>query len=319
MKIAVLDDYLGLSTELADWGDLESSVTVFRDHVSGDALVERLLPFDVVCLMRERVPFPKAVIDALPALRLIVATGQRNVMIDMEAAHARGIPVCGTASRNSATTHLTMTLILAAMRGLFPEALSMRDGGWQTHAGRDLKGLTLGLIGLGKKGSAIAELARAFEMNVIAWSKNLTRARCEDVGDVTLAESLEALLAQSDVVSIHVVLSERTEGMIGERELAMMKSDALLVNTSRGPVVDEHALVSSLKAGRPGMAALDVFGIEPLPDDHPLRDRSLIDAGKLLLTPHLGYGARQTYARMYSETVEDIRAWLAGLPIRRID
>lgn len=319
MKIAVLDDYLGLSTQLADWGDLQDKVTVFRDHVSEHALVERLQPFDVICLMRERVALPKSVIDALPNLKLIVATGLRNVVIDMQATAARGIPVCSTASRNSATSHLTMTLILAAVRGLLPEARSMRDGGWQTHAGRDLKGLTLGVIGLGKKGRAIAELARAFEMNVITWSKNLTDSRCAEVGGVTRAETLDALLKQSDVISIHVVLSERTQGMIGARELSLMKPDALLVNTSRGPIVDEAALLDALRTGRPGKAALDVYDIEPLPSDHPLRDTTLIDAGKLLLTPHIGYGARQTYARMYTETVEDIRAWLDGRLIRRID
>lgn len=319
MKIAVVDDYLGLSTEVADWGDLSAAVTVFRDSLSGGALVERLRPFDVLCLMRERTALTREVIEALPNLRLIVATGRRNPAIDIAAARARGIPVCGTASRDAATSHLTMTLILAAMRGLVPEALSMRDGGWQSFPGRDLKDLTLGVIGLGNKGSALAVLAQAFEMKVIAWSQNLTDARCAEVGAVTRAESLDALLGSSDVVSIHLVLSDRTRGLVDARALSLMKPDALLVNTSRGPIIDEAALLTALRAGRPGMAALDVYGSEPLPAAHPLRDADLIDAGRLLLTPHIGFGARQTYARMYTETVEDIRAWMAGAPIRRMD
>lgn len=319
MRIAVLDDYLDQALTLAEWGDLARNVTVFTDTVSGQALIDRLQPFQVVCLMRERTALPGAVIAQLPNLQLIVATGKRNPSIDMAAARARGIPVCGTESRDSATTHLTMTLILALMRGLLPEAHSMRTGGWQSFRGRDLAGLTLGLVGLGKKGSAIARLAQAFEMNVIAWSQNLTKARCAEVGGVTHAGSLEALMARSDVVSLHVVLSERTRAMIGARELGMMKPDAALINTSRGPIVDQSALLAALRAGRPGMAALDVFDQEPLAADDPLRDRALIDAGKLLLTPHLGYGAQQTYTRMYTETVENIRAWIAGAPIRRID
>lgn len=319
LRIAVLDDYLDQSLKLADWGDLAPQVTVFTDSVTGPDLARRLRPFQVICLMRERSALPAEVIDALPELRLIVATGKRNPSIDMAAARARGIPVCGTDSRDAATTHLTLTLMLAAMRGLLPEALSMRDGGWQCWPGRDLKGLTLGLVGLGQKGSAVARLAQAFEMEVIAWSRNLTDARCAEVGGVRRAESLDALLAASDVVSLHVVLSDQSRGMIGARELALMKPDALLLNTSRGPIVDSAALLAALRAGRPGMAALDVYDVEPLPADDPLRDGALIDAGRLLLTPHLGYAAQQTYARMYAQTVEDIRAWLAGAPLRRID
>jgi phosphoglycerate dehydrogenase-like enzyme len=317
MRIAVLDDYQGVALSLADWQALGGTVTVFRDTVGGDALVERLQPFEVICAMRERTPLPAAVIGALPNLKLIVTTGMRNASIDSAAAAARGVTVCGTASRTTATAHLTMTLILAAMRGLIPEARSMRDGGWQSGLGRDLAGLTLGIVGLGNQGAGVAALAQAFGMTVMAWSQNLTEARCADVG-VTKAESLAALLGTADVVSIHLVLSDRTRGLIGAEQMAQMKPDALLVNTSRGPIVDESAVITALRAGRPGMAALDVYGQEPVPADAPLRDTALIDSGRLLLTPHIGYAARQTLETMYLQTVECIAAWNAGSPVRVI-
>lgn len=317
MRIAILDDYQGVALSLADWQRLGAQVTVFRDPVSGAALVERLQPFEVICAMRERTPLPAAVIDALPNLRLIVTTGMRNASIDTAAAAARGVTVCGTASRATATAHLTMTLILAAMRGLIPEARSMRDGGWQAGLGRDLAGLTLGLVGLGNQGAAVAKLGQAFGMQVTAWSQNLTEARCAEVG-VAKADSLAALLGTADVVSIHLVLSDRSRGLIGAAQMALMKPDALLVNTSRGPILDEAAVIPALRAGHPGMVALDVYGDEPMPATHPLRDTALIDSGRLLLTPHIGYAARQTLETMYAQTVECIAAWQAGSPVRVI-
>ena len=314
MKIAIVDDYHGLSTSLVEWGGLASDVTVFRVPIAPEAVVDELRAFDVLCLMRERTPLPAGVIQQLPNLRLIVTTGMRNASIDLDAARVRGIRVCGTASRPQATSQLTMLLMLAAMRGLFAEVSSVRDGRWQSGAGRDLFGLTLGLVGLGKQGGAVAGLAQAFGMRVIAWSRNLTDARCDELG-VTRADDLNSLLAESDVVSIHLVLSERTVGLMGAAELSRMKPDSLLVNTSRGPIVDERALLAALRNGRPAMAALDVYDQEPLPPDHPLRDRDLIDSGRLLLTPHIGYGSLQNYRRMYEETFEAVTAWLAGAPV----
>jgi phosphoglycerate dehydrogenase-like enzyme len=317
MKIAVLDDYQRVAPELADWDSLSAEVVSFDDTLTGQRLIERLAPFQVVCLMRERTPFPAEVIAALPQLRLIVTTGMRNASVDVAAAAARGIPVCGTESRPPATAQLAMTLILAASRGLVREAGAMRESGWQTGLGRDLHGLTLGVIGLGRLGAQVAALAKPFGMEVLAWSANLAEARCAEHG-VGKAPSLAALLEAADVATIHMVLSERTRGLIGAGELALMKPDALLVNTSRGPIVDWRALLDALRAGRPGAAALDVYDEEPLPPDHALRDRELIDAGRLLLTPHIGYVSRQTYRRFYGQTVEAIAAWMKGDPIRTI-
>jgi phosphoglycerate dehydrogenase-like enzyme len=317
MKIAVLDDYQGVALGLADWDRLNAEITVFRDTIGGPALVERLVPFDVVCLMRERTTFPGSLIAALPRLRLIVTTGRRNASIDIAAAAARGVTVCGTDSRAPVTAQMAMTLILSASRRIVPETLSVRDGGWQTGLGRDLDGLTLGLVGLGRLGAQVAALARPFGMNLLAWSENLTETRCAEVG-VRRADSLDMLLAAADVVSIHLVLSARTEALIGPRELAAMKPDALLVNTSRGPIVDWRGLLQALRVGRLGAAALDVFDEEPLAPDHPLRDRALIDAGRLLLTPHIGYVGRQTYEVFYGQTVDAIAAWRDGAPIREM-
>jgi phosphoglycerate dehydrogenase-like enzyme len=317
MRIAILDDYQGVALGLADWESLDADVTAFCDTVVGPALIERLRPFDVLCLMRERTPLPAEVIAALPNLRLIVTTGRRNAAVDVAAAATRRIVVCGTESRAPATAQLAMTLILAASRGLVREAGSMRDGGWQAGLGRDLHGLTLGVIGLGRLGAEIARLARPFGMEVLAWSANLTDARCAELG-VERAASLDALLGRTDVATIHLVLSERTRGLIGAAELARMKPDAVLVNTSRGPIVEETALLAALRSGRPGCAAIDAYAEEPLAPDHPMRDRDLIDAGKLLLTPHIGYVSRQTYELFYLQTVEAIEAWAKGEPVREI-
>lgn len=315
MKIAVLDDYQNVAAGLADWASLGAEVVFFHDTVAGPALIERLAPFDVVCLMRERTPFPAEVIYALPQLTLIVTTGMRNLSIDLEAAAAQGVLVSGTAGRAPATAQHAMGLIYAANRRLLVEAGAMGRGGWQTSLGRDLHGLTLGLIGLGRLGAAVAALAKPFGMEIIAWSQNLSAERCAEIG-VGRASSLTALLAAADVASVHLVLSERSRGLIGAEALAAMKPDAVLVNTSRGPILDSAAVLAALNADQLGAAALDVFDDEPLAADHPLRDQALIDAGKLLLTPHIGYASRQTYALFYRETVECVAAFAAGAPIR---
>ena len=241
----------------------------------------------------------------------------RNLSIDMEVARARGITVCGTASRAAATAQLAMTLILVASRNLAGNLNSLARGGWQVDAGRDLEGLTLGLIGLGRLGADVAALARPFGVKMVAWSQNLTDARCAEVG-VRRAESLGALLEQADVASIHLVLSERTTGLIGAAELAQMKPDASLVNTSRAPIIDRDALLTALREGRLANAAIDVFDEEPLSADSAWRDANLIAAGKLIATPHVGYGALATYERMYRETAECVRAFAAGAPLRVI-
>lgn len=317
LKIAVLDDYQGVALDLADWARLGDDVVVFQDTISGPALLERLAPFDIVCLMRERTPFPAAVINGLPNLKLIVTSGARNLSIDVAAAAARGIVVSGTRSRGPATAHHAMSVILAATRGLVAEAISMREGGWQVGLGRDLDGLTLGLIGLGRLGAAVSALAAPFGMRQIAWSQNLTQERTAEIG-VEKADSLPDLMAQADVVSVHMVLSERSRGLVDAAALSHSKPDAVLVNTSRGPIVDWRAVLDALKTDRLGVAALDVFDEEPLPPDHPLRDKALIDSGRLLLTPHIGYVGRQTYEVFYTETVEAIGAWKAGAPIREL-
>jgi phosphoglycerate dehydrogenase-like enzyme len=318
LRIAVLDDYAGVALEMADWASLGGEVSVFRDTLTDeDALAARLAPFDVICLMRERTPMPASLIARLPALKLIVTSGPRNLSIDLAAARARGITVCGTGSRKTSTSELAMLLILALARGLMPEAASMRAGGWQIGIGRDLHGLTLGLVGLGTIGAQMAALGRAFGMQVIAWSRNLTQARCAELGVGYRAE-LTALMADADAVSIHLVLSERTTGLIGAEVLSAMKPDGILVNTSRGPIIDDAALLAALRAEPGRRAGLDVFDVEPPPTSHPLRDTALIDAGRLLLTPHIGYVTEATWRLFYGQTVEAIAAWAAGAPIREL-
>lgn len=318
MKIAILDDYAGVAKDMADWSGL-GEVTAFRDTVTDNkALIERLSPFEVLCVMRERTPLPAAIIDALPNLRLIVTTGARNASIAAAAARARGIDVCSTSSRKTTTSELAMTLILALSRRIVPESASLASGGWQVGLGRDLHGLTLGLIGLGSIGEQMVGLARAFGMDVCAWSQNLTQARCDELG-VRRCESLEALMASADVASVHLVLSERSRGLIDERAFAASKPGLVFVNTSRGPIVDSKALIAGLRAGGPAMAGLDVFDAEPLPAEDPVRDEALIAEGRLLLTPHLGYATEATWRVFYGETVAAIRAWQAGSPIRVIN
>lgn len=310
-RIAVLDDYQKFASTAADWDSLPGEVAFFSDHLSdADALVQRLREFDVIALMRERTPFPRALIERLPQLRLIVTAGMRNASIDIAAAAEHGITVCGTDGGSGlATAELTWGLILDLLRNISAEDAATRAGRWQSTVGVELKGQTLGLLGLGRLGSAVATVGRAFGMDVIAWSQHLTNERAAAVG-VTRVDRAE-LFAASDVLSVHVVLSDRTRGLIGAAELAAMKPTAYLVNTSRGPIVDEAALVDALHSGQIAGAGLDVFDQEPLPAGHPL-----LTAPRTVITPHIGFVTRQTYREWYPAMVEDITAFLAGSPIR---
>ena len=305
-KIAVLDDYQGVALKMADWSAVlaRADVDVFSDHLDGaDAVAERLLPYDVVCVMRERTPLRAETIERLPNLKLIASTGPRNASIDLKAAAARAIAVAHTGYFGSPTLELTWALILASARHIVAEAAAVRSGGWQHSIGDDLAGKTLGIIGLGNLGSQVAKIGLAFGMRVLAWSQNLTAEKAGAVGAALVSK--EELLRQADIVSVHLVLSDRTRALIGERELALMKPSARLVNTSRGPIVVEAALVAALKAGQIAGAAIDVYDVEPLPLDHPYRK---ID--NLLATPHIGYVSRSLYERFYRDTVSNILAWL---------
>jgi phosphoglycerate dehydrogenase-like enzyme len=311
MRVAILDDYQNVALELADWSGLEP--TVFTDHLDDEAaLAERLQPFEAVCLMRERTPFPRSLIGKLPNLKLLVTAGMYNAAIDLAAAHERGIFVSGTgAPKAQGTAELTLAMILALARGLVGEVDSLRAGGWQHRLGRNIAGQTLGLVGLGKLGGEVARLALAFNMNVIAWSQNLTDARATEVG--VRRVSRDALFAESDFISVHLVLSERSHGLIGAADFARMKPDAYFINTSRGPIVDTDALLATLRANRIAGAGIDVYDVEPLPADSVWRSLP-----NVLATPHIGFVTRQTYETWYPQMAEDVRAFAAGAPIRPI-
>jgi phosphoglycerate dehydrogenase-like enzyme len=310
-RVAILDDYQEVAARLlGPLGD-GVEVVVFHDHVvDEDEVVARLAAFDAVVAMRERTPFPARVLERLPSLRLLVTTGMSNASIDLEAAARAGVVVCGTGARGSSTGELTIGLIVGLARGIPQEDAALRAGRWQTTVGIGLAGKTLGVLGLGRIGAQVATVGRALGMDAVAWSENLTDARASEVG-VRRAESLHDLLEDSDVVTIHLRLSERTRGLLGRGELAVMKPTALLVNTSRGPIVDEGALVDALTAGGIAGAALDVFDKEPLPPGHPL-----LTTPNTVLTPHLGYVVDDNYAEYFADAAEDVRAFLAGEPVR---
>lgn len=313
IKIAILDDYQNVATGLADWGSLSAEVRVFtKPFADADDVVRSLAGFDVLVAMRERTGFAAEVLERLTDLRLLVSTGPANSVIDVAAARKLGITVCGTGYESHPTIEHTWALILAAARNLSDEVESMRKGGWQVSVGDGLFGKTLGILGLGRVGSEVARVGRAFGMNTIAWSQNLTAETAAEHG--VRAVTKEQLFTESDVLTIHVVLSGRTRGLVTAAELGAMKTSAILVNTSRGPVVDEVALVDTLLHGRIRAAAIDVFDTEPLPADHQLR--SLPNA---LLTGHIGYVTRDLYKIFYQDAVEDIAAFQAGAPIRMID
>ncbi len=311
-RIAILDDYQRIALDTADWRGLEPdcAITVFNDWIDGeDAVVAAIGDFEVVVAMRERTPFPASLINRLPNLKLLVTTGMRNLAIDMRAARARGLPVCGTALLPYPAFEHAWALILSCMKQIPREDRAMHAGGWQAGFSIGLRGKTLGVLGLGKLGSQVAKIGLGFDMKVIAWSENLTDERAAECGARRVDK--DALFARSDVLSIHVLLSDRTRGLVTARELGLMKPTAYLVNTSRGPIVEEAALVSALRDGTIAGAGIDVFDQEPLPKDNPLRG---LDTA--ILTGHTAYVIRDTYELSYGEAVEDIHAWLKGAPIR---
>ncbi len=313
-RCAILDDYQNVALGLADWASLEGEVeiTVFNAPLGGPEEIARALQgFDMVVLMRERTAFPRRLIEALPDLKLLISTGKRNWMLDVEAARERGIVACSTETTGNPTTAVAIALMLELTRRIGYESERLKHGApWQSTLGVDIEGKTLGLIGLGRLGQKVAKIARALDMKVIAWSQNLDAERCAAAG-VELAPSKEALLREADVVSLHVVLSERTRGLIGAKEFALMKSTAYLINTARGPIVEEAALFAALREKRIAGAGLDVYDIEPLPADHPLRTLD-----NVVLSPHLGYVTAENFRTCYAGVVEDIRAYLDGKPIR---
>jgi phosphoglycerate dehydrogenase-like enzyme len=315
MKIAILDDYQSVAANMPAMERLAGRVDVraFTDHLSDqDALAVQLEPFDCIIAMRERTPLPGALLERLPRLRLLITTGMANVAIDLVAATELGIQVCGTASLPYPTVELTWALILTLVRRIPQETAALRDGRWQVGLGGDLNGRTLGIIGLGKLGTRVAHVANAFSMNVLAWSTNLTGEQARERGASRV--EFDELLAQSDVVTIHSKLSERTRGLIGQREFGLMKPSAFLVNTSRGPIIDETALIEALQAGHIAGAALDVYEQEPLPAGHPL-----LQLPNLLATPHIGYVTQANYETYFREAVEDIEAWLDGRVLRPLN
>ena len=312
LRCAVLDDYQKAAMAHADWAALDGQVevTCFHEYLAPEALPAALAGFDIIVAMRERTRFDAALLEALPKLRLLVTTGMANASIDMAAAKKHGITVCGTKSLGNHTPELTWGLLLALARHIPAEHDHVRGGGWQESVGADLAGATLGIIGLGRIGKVIARYAAAFDMKILAWSPNLTAERCAEAG-AELAPSLDALMAASDFVSIHMALAPTTRHLVNAEAIRAMKPGGYLVNTSRGPLVDNAALLAALHEGRIGGAALDVYDIEPLPADHPFRS-----APRLIATPHIGYVTAKNYAVFYSEAVEDIAGWLAGNPVR---
>lgn len=306
IRIAILDDYQKVALDVADWSALQdrAEITVFSDHVAqAEQIVERLKPFDVLCVMRERTPLTRAIIERLPNLKLIASTGPANASIDTDAAAERGVKVAHTGYSSTPTIEMTWAMILALARHLPLENRSVREGGWQRTLGTQLAGKTLGLLGLGHIGSAVGVIGRAFRMNVIAWSQNLTAERAESKGVQRVDK--DTLFSASDFLSIHVRLSERTRGLVGAAELARMKRTSSIVNTSRGPVVDTAALIAALTSGQIAGAAIDVYDTEPLEPTHPLRTLE-----NVLATPHIGYVTREMYETFYGDTVRNIVDWL---------
>jgi phosphoglycerate dehydrogenase-like enzyme len=305
-KIAVLDDYQNVALESADWSVLRNraDIAIFQNHLADpDAVIQRLLPFDVVCVMRERTPLPRDIIERLPNLKLIASTGSGNASIDIAAAGDRGITVVNTRYQSDPTIELTWSLILASARHIVTESNSVRSGGWQQTVGTDLRGKTLGVLGLGRIGSQVARIGNAFGMNLIAWSQNMTPEAAQAAGAILVSK--DQLFERADILTIHLILSSRTRGLVGAEELERMKPTAWLTNTSRGPIVQEPALISVLKNKRIAGAAIDVFDIEPLPQDHPFRTLD-----NVLATPHIGYVSRGLYKTFYEDTVANIRKWL---------
>lgn len=314
VQIAVIDDWQDVASGVVDWSVLETvgQVHFLHDYPADTAtMIERLKGFEVICVMRERSPFDKALLQGLPKLKLLVTGGMRNAAIDIAAAKAQGIQVCGTDSYKHAAPELTWALIMASTRNLVAEANSLRAGNWQVGLGGDLYGKTLGILGLGSIGQKVAQFAQAFGMRVIAWSENLTPERAAQSGVTWVSK--QALFEQADILTVHLVLSDRSRGLVDAQALGWMKPGARLVNTARGPIVDEQALVQALQSGRLAGAALDVYSEEPLPADHPFRHLP-----NVLATPHVGYVSEQNYRQFYAQMIEDIQAWANGASIRAL-
>ena len=313
MKLAILDDYQNAALGSADWNSLggDIDITVFDEHLGWDEdpIATALAPFEILVIMRERTPFPASLLAKLPNLKLLVTTGMRNLAVDMEAASAQGVMVCGTSILPYPAAELAMALIFELAKKISTENRVMHEGGWQAVFGECLNGKTLGIIGLGRLGCRVARFGKALEMDVIAWSENLNEERCAEEG-VRLVTK-EELFRQSDFLSVNTLLSDRTRGLIGAAELAMMKPTANLVNTSRGPIIDEAALIEALTSGTIAGAGLDVYDVEPLPADHPLRGLE-----NAVLTGHIGYVVKEQYQTLYGECLEDVAAFLKGVPVR---
>jgi phosphoglycerate dehydrogenase-like enzyme len=312
-RCAILDDYQNVTLKVTDWskvaGDLD--IKVFNEHLGGpENVVKALQGFEIVVAMRERTGFPRAVIEKLPDLKLLITTGMRNASIDTAAAKERRVTVCGTPAVGNPTSGIAIGLMLELTRRIGYENARMKAGvPWQSTIGMDLDGLTLGVLGLGKLGQRTARIAKAFGMKVIAWSQNLTPEKCKEAGVDYVSK--EDLFRQADFVTIHVVLSQRSRGLVGAKEFALMKPSAYIINTSRGPIVDEAAMLAALREKKIAGAGLDVFDIEPLPTDHPLRKLD-----NVVLTPHLGYVSMQNYQAYFAGVVDDIRGFLDGKPVR---
>jgi phosphoglycerate dehydrogenase-like enzyme len=315
LRCAILDDYQNVALKLADWSPLKGKVdiTVFNEHL-GDApnVIKALKDFDIICAMRERTPFRRETVEALPNLKLLLTSGARNASFDLDALKQHGVVVCGTGGFGNATAGITIGLMLELTRRIGFENARMKAGEkWQITLGRDVEGLTLGVVGLGKLGAHVATIAKALNMKVNAWSQNLTKEKCDEVGVGFVSK--DELMATSDVISIHVVLSQRTRGLITREDLARMKPSGYLINTARGPIVDEDALLDVLRERKIAGAGLDTYSVEPLPVDHPLRKLD-----NVVITPHLGYVTEQGYRAFYKGMVEDITGWLDGKPVRVI-
>ena len=312
MKVAILDDYQKVALKMADWSRLPagSEIIAFNEHWTGTtALVEKLGPYNVIMAMRERTPFSRELLGHLPSLSLLVTTGMRNASIDLAAATGMGVMVCGTRGGGPSTAELAWGLILSLLRHIPQEYEAVRQGRWQSTLGIELKGKTLGLLGLGNLGSHMATIGNAFGMSVIAWSQNLTADRAKQFG-ANLVTKVE-LFSRADILSIHLQLSDRTRGLVRARELHLMKPTSYLINTSRGPIVDETALLEALRSHIIAGAGIDVYEPEPLPADHPLRR-----AENVVTTPHLVYVTKETYETFYADALEDILAYVRGQPAR---
>jgi phosphoglycerate dehydrogenase-like enzyme len=306
MKVAILDDYQNVALQLADWSAVRqhAEITVFNDHLADPAaVVERLRPFDAICVMRERTPLTREILQQLPNLRLIASTGPRNASINNQTATDLGIAVTATGYDSTPTIEFTWSLILASMRGIDREAASLKAGGWQTSLGSNLRGKSLGVVGLGNIGTEVARIGLAFGMKVIAWSQNLTKEKASGAGVILVDK--QTLFREADIVTVHLVLSNRTKGLIGSPEFALMKPTARLVNTSRAPIVDEVALIEALQARRIAGAAIDVFDVEPLQTDHPFRKLE-----NVLATPHIGYVTEDLYRTFYGDAAANIAKWI---------